>query len=236
MILNYQIILLIILINVKILFQEIARQEHRFLLNEYSIRDKMDSRIWADNTPEEKAQLLLNTPIIYRQAEKYINPKDSGWEMRYYKTLFHFPKKMTTEDITSVSINYLQGLEWVFKYYTSGCPDWKWKYHHSYPPLFKDLIKYIPSNNRMEFILPHSKNKPFSPYLQLAYVLPGSQLSLLPNEITNYLRTNYHAFYPEQYDFLWAFCRYFWEAHPILPDIPMIVLENLDGILREMAK
>ena len=47
-------------INVKILFQEIARQEHRFLLHEYSIRDKMDSRIWADNTPEEKAQLLLN--------------------------------------------------------------------------------------------------------------------------------------------------------------------------------
>jgi 5'-3' exonuclease len=222
-------------INVKIFFNEIAKQEHRFLLNEYNLRDKMDGRVWADNTPEEKAQLLLNTPIIYRQAEKYINPKDSGWESRYYKTLFHSSKTFTSDDITSVSINYLQGLEWVFKYYTNGCPDWKWKYHHSYPPLFKDLIKSIPSKNNAEFILPHSKNQPFSPYLQLAYVLPGSQLSLLPSEMTNYLRKNHPEFYPDQYDFLWAFCRYFWEAHPILPDISITKLEELDIILREMS-
>jgi len=222
--------------NVKILFNEIARQEHRFLLHEHTLRDKMDGRIWADNTPEEKAQLLLNTPIIYRQAEKYINPKDSGWETRYYKTLFHSTKPFASDDKISVSINYLQGLEWVFKYYTSGCPDWKWKYNHSYPPLFKDLIKSIPLNNTTEFILPHKNNRPFSPYLQLAYVLPGSQLSLLPSVMTHFLREKYHHFYPEQYDFIWAFCRYFWEAHPILPDIPMDVLEDLDTILREMIQ
>lgn len=221
--------------NVKILFNEIAKQEHRFLLNEYKLRDKMDGRIWADNTPEEKAQLLLNTPIIYRQTEKYINPKDSGWENRYYKTLFHSSKTFTSDDITSVSINYLEGLEWVFKYYTTGCPDWKWKYNHSYPPLFKDLIKSIPNTNTMEFIIQHSNNKPFSPYLQLAYVLPSSQLSLLPSNMMNFLRENYHQFYPEQYDFIWAFCRYFWEAHPILPDVPINILENLDIILREMS-
>ena len=222
-------------INVKILFNEIAKQEHRYLLNEYTLRDKMDGRIWADNTPEEKAQLLLNTPIIYRQTEKYINPKDSGWETRYYKTLFHSSKKMTTEDINSVSINYLQGLEWVFKYYTNGCPDWKWKYHHSYPPLFKDLIKAIPVSNSSEFIIPHSNNRPFSPYLQLAYVLPNSQLSLLPFEMTMFLREKYNYFYPEDYEFLWAFCRYFWEAHPILPDISLNILNELDVILREMS-
>jgi len=32
--------------------------------------------------------------------------------------------------------------------------------------------------------------------------------------------------YPEKYDFEWAFCRYFWEAHPLLPDIPMSLLEQ----------
>jgi len=225
-------------LNVKILFNEIAKQEHRFLLHEYTLRDKMDGRIWADNTPEEKAQLLLNTPIIYRQTEKYINPKDSGWENRYYKTLFHLEKKSTNEinnKKREICINYMQGLEWVFKYYTIGCPDWKWKYNYSYPPLFTDLVHSIPSDNTTEFILPHENNQPFSPYLQLAYVLPGSQLSLLPYEMTQYLRKNYYAFYPADYEFLWAFCRYFWEAHPILPDIPNSVLQELDVILREMS-
>jgi len=226
-------------INVKILFNEIAKQEHRFLLQEYTLRDKMDGRIWADNTPEEKAQLLLNTPIIYRQTEKYINPKDSGWENRYYKTLFHFEKTNTNElndKKREICINYLEGLEWVFKYYTVGCPDWKWKYNYSYPPLFKDLIQMIPSNNTIEFIIPRSNNHPFSPYLQLAYVLPGSQLTLLPNAMTNYLRKNHYDFYPADYEFLWAFCRYFWEAHPILPEIKMDILDELDAMFLQMAQ
>ena len=223
--------------NVRLFFDDLAKSEHRFILHEYSIRDKMDGRIWADNTPEEKAQLLLNVPVIYRQVEKYINPKDSGWDIRYYKSLFHFSKnkKITNGDIKNVCVNYLQGLEWVFKYYTSGCPDWKWKYNYSYPPLLRDLIKYTPFSN-VEFILPHKYNFPFSPYLQLAYVLPKSQLQLLPRNMELYIRENYSNYYPEQYEFLWAFCRYFWEAHPVLSDIPKDILEKLDVILREMAE
>jgi len=222
--------------NVKLFFSYLATNEHQYLLREYTLRDKMDGRIWADNTPEEKAQLLLNTPIIYRQAEKYINPKDSGWEIRYYKMLFHSDKTLSENHKREICINYLEGLEWVFKYYTVGCPDWRWKYHHSYPPLFKDLIKYIPTDYTTEFILPHSNNKPFSPYLQLAYVLPESQLSLLHSNMTNYLRKYYSEYYPYQYEFIWAFCRYFWEAHPILPDFQISILNTLDEILIEMAE
>jgi len=215
---------------VKLLFTELAVNEHKFILQEYAIRDRMDRRVWADNTPEEKTLLLLNTPVIYRETEKYINPSDSGWERRYYNKLFH----TNSPDISSICINYLEGLEWVFKYYTSGCPNWKWKYHHSYPPLFKDLLKYIPSENHMDFISSNTNNHPFSPYLQLAYVLPESQLSLLPSNMTTYIRSNFSEYYPMNYDFIWAFCRYFWEAHPILPDFSMDVLEKLDYVLREM--
>ena len=31
-----------------------------------------------------------------------------------------------------------------FKYYTVGCQDWQFCYRYNYPPLFQDLVHYIP--------------------------------------------------------------------------------------------
>jgi len=119
-------------------------------------------------------------------------------------------------------------LEWVYKYYSSGCPNWKWKYNYHYPPLFNDLVNYIPHFETDFISNDTSNNSAFTPELQLSYVLPISQLELLPKNICSFLKTNYAELYPEHYEFHWAFCRYFWESHPILPDIPIELLEQWD--------
>ena len=215
-----------------LLLNEIAKSEHEYILNEFFTRDKMDGRVWANNTDEDRAQILLNIPVIYRQDEKYISPNHVGWEKRYYKQLLGI--KPSEENIKKICINYLEGLEWVFKYYTHGCPHWKWKYNYCYPPLVKDLVKYIPKE-KMDFINSNTiDNTPFTPYLQLAYVLPRGQLDLLPSNIREFLLNNYGAFYPTEYKFKWAFCRYFWEAHPLLPDIHIGMLENWDSRFNNM--
>ena len=197
--------------NVNILVKELAKNEHTLLLQEYDLRDKWDKRQWPETTPKEKEELINNIPVIYRAEEKYIDPKDAYWEMRYYNALFHKPEVYNqVEYIKSISINYLEGLEWVFKYYTKGCPDWKWKYNYHYPPLCADLIKYIP-HFATEFIFKNS-NVPFSPYVQLSYVLPPAQMHLLPENLHKHLFTTYPGLNAKM-EFRWAFCRYFWEAH-----------------------
>ena len=201
----------------------IAKKEHEYLTNEYFVRDKFDKRNWLDTTPEERNEIILNIPVIYRAEEKYICPSEPGWEGRYYKSLFEQEKN--TAFIKQLCNNYLEGLEWVFKYYSSGCPNWRWKYNYHYPPLFNDLVHYIP-HFETDFIK-LNKNA-FSSDLQLSYVLPIEQSSLLPKQISEFLKTNYSDYYPEHYEFKWAFCRYFWESHPILPEIPFELLEQWD--------
>jgi 5'-3' exonuclease len=81
-------------------------------------------------------------------------------------------------------------------------------------------------------IPPNNNRNPVHPYVQLSYVLPRSQLGLLPPQIEQLLVSNHGEFYPLKYGFKWAFCRYFWEAHPILPEITLDFLEEIiDGVI-----
>lgn len=209
---------------VYLFLNEISKNEKEYIINEYVSRDAMDNRSWSSSTPSEIEQLVSNIPIIYRQDEKYICPREHGWEKRYYKVLFHIIP--TEEEIKKICINYLEGLEWVFKYYTKDCPDWKWKYNYHYPPLVKDLIKYIPKKEK-EFIM-KSKELSYHPKTQLAYVLPYENLDLLGEKGSLYIRDNYAKLYPFNYEFKWAFKRYMWESEAVLPEISKEVLEKWD--------
>ena len=57
------------------------------------------------------------------------------------------------------------------------------------------------------------------PHLLLSYVLPKNSLNLLPNKIHNYLLKNYEHHYQNDYQFAYAFCKYFWEGHVKFPEL-----------------
>lgn len=208
--------------NLAIFLNELARIEPTLIENEYALRDKSTGRIHSNDQDE----YINNLPLMYRAEELYIAPKQYGWQNRYYSSLF-----FADVDIPSVCRNYLEGLEWVFLYYSSGCPHWRWKYDSAYPPLLQDLKKYITVD--MSPIAEYSKTSPmknraFTPELQLAYVLPRPYLELLPESVQPFLRDRMD-YYPEvayetetsRIQFVWAFCRFFWESHVILPEIPL---------------
>ena len=214
--------------NVRKLVQFLANQEEEFIIKEHYSRNKKERYKLPDNTPEEKFKKFEATPGFEREMELFINPVKPSWQSRYYQGLFGIKDKDINEDNEAlkreISINYLQGLEWTMKYYTTGCPDWRWKYKYNYPPLLQDLIKHIPLFNT-EFV-PYCAPNPVSEIVQLCYVLPRASLALLPKRLYFELIKKYEHWYKGNCDFVWAYCRYFWESHVDMNEIDIDELEK----------
>ena len=208
--------------NVRKLVQFLADNEEEYFKTETKLRDKRSKNSMPDITDEDKFKKFDSIPIYERSLEKFINPYKSNWQARYYKTLFNIDIDETRRK--QICTNYLEGLEWTMKYYTVGCPDWRWSYNHNYPPLFRDLIHYIPYFET-EFIT-NKKENPVTELVQLCYVLPRQSLQFLPEKLYHNLLKHHTDWYSNDCSFVWAYCKYFWESHVNLPHIDINDLEK----------
>ena len=207
--------------NIYKLVKDLEKNELHNIKEEYKLRDRLEKRKFGYKTEEEKMNRYQNIPIKNREKEKYIDPYNYGWQKRYYEVLF---KSDNSEEFKKeICMNFLEGLEWVMKYYTKGCIDWNWTYKYNYPPLLEDLIKYIPE---WECVMLEEKEKnPISSDLQLSYVLPKSSLNLIPNG--NYEKLKDLNFYDDNCEISWSFCKYLWESHVELPHIDLNKLNEI---------
>jgi len=189
------------------------------------MRNKKARYTIPDETPEEKLKKFELIPTYEREMERYINPVKPKWQYRYYSGLFGLQTPIKEDKIKNISINYLEGLEWTMKYYTTNCPNWRWKYNYQYPPLLQDLIRHIPNCNT-EFV-PQQPINAVTELVQLCYVLPLTSLRLLPAKLYAELMKKYDHWYQGNWNFVWAYCRYFWEAHVEMNEIDIEELEKI---------
>jgi 5'-3' exonuclease len=233
-------------INYKRFVEYLADREDELVRKEYKRRDRMQQlqgmhssgyksvgnncndvvSEWTDEELPSSMDEFNMCPIKFREKEKQINPFTDGWEQRYYSTLFHI--KITASMCKNICLNYLEGMEWTFKYYSSGCIDWRWSYKHHYPPLLKDLCQFIPDTKRHDF-LQVVEPRPIRDVVQLCYVLPRPSLHLLPREVHENLskHPNFSSMYVTNHHMNWSFCKFFWECHSEMPELNISNLEEI---------
>lgn len=207
--------------NVRKVILFLAKLEEEFIIKEHRSRNNKEKQLMPNNTPEEKFKKFESTPLYDRGMEHFINPLKPNWQSRYYRGLFGTQPGFLKQDI---ALNYLEGLEWTMKYYTSGCPDWRWRYRYNYPPLLQELVQFIPIHNSE--LVSYKEQNPVSEIVQLCYVLPRSSLNLLPPKLYFALLQKYDHWYKGNCEFVWAYCRYFWESHVEMNEIDIDELEQ----------
>jgi 5'-3' exoribonuclease 1 len=217
--------------NYRIFIKELALNEESYMQNEHKIRNKQEKIAKMNNDKSknnekqskfDKEMLLI--PSQKRAIEQYVNPFDDYWQQRYYDMVMDM--EYNEDNIKKLCFNYLEGLEWTYKYYSVGCYDWMWKYNYHYPPLLEDLYKYIPYFDTV--FIKHKSERPITPLMQLCYVLPNNSLSLLPKPLKNVILANMSDQYKEDFEFKWSYCKYFWECHVEFPEFD---LKNLFTII-----
>ena len=207
----------------------LAESEWETLIEEHATRTKRSRhppRVREGENPQESR--LMNIPMKERGVEAFINPEQQGWERRYYKVLLDVD--IDSDRKKEICVNYLEGLEWTLAYYTRGCKSWKWAYAYPYPPLLSDLAQFVPYFDTS--FVAEDGSTAVSPLTQLSYVLPRANLDLLPSKLFKTLLAKRSYWYDQRVQLLWAYCRYFWEAHAILPEID---LGDLSAIVADVT-
>ena len=178
---------------------------------------------------------FMGIPMQERAVERYIDPFRENWEYRYYDALLDvdiYAKGRGrgggsgVDRLQMICVNYIEGLEWTMRYYSTGCVDWRWTYKYSYAPLLVDLMRYIPHLDTALFPEGIPVKNPVRDLVQLCYVLPMSGHGLLPPLLAEKLKRSYSHYYCDKLDFKWSYCKYFWEAHTELPHIRIEELER----------
>lgn len=202
----------------------LAENEHENFKREQELRERLSKRKYPSNNYKEQMMKYNMIPMCNRELEEFIDVLQHGWEHRYYNSLLKCEKNI--HNIKKICMNYLEGLEWTFNYYSGNPIDWNWKYKYHYPPLLKDLNKYVPNWNYDVLTIETPQND-INEYIQLAYVLPKEKLNYLPSKYHYILLKELGDFYLEDYSLTWAYCKYMWESHPNLPHLDVKTIKEL---------
>ena len=137
----------------------------------------------------------------------------------------YYNEKLDGANIKTVCHNYLEGLQWVLSYYTSGISSWSWFYEYHYAPYPRELTKYIKT---FRFSV-YPPSRPLLPFQQLLAVLPPQSAPLIPLPLRDLVTTEnspLKTFYPKEFCVDLSGKRKEWEGIVILPFVDFSLLKS----------
>lgn len=148
-------------------------------------------------------QKLVGARDLMQNIYNLLN-SDQNYQEVYYREYFGIQEDFSGH-IARICNNYLNGVDFVYKYYYCGCPSWNWYYQYHLSPLLFDLHDYLRRmfGNGQQIKFTYEPSQPTEPYIQLLYILPHASLNLLPETLVRKVLEPGSAiaqYYPKDYD------------------------------------
>jgi 5'-3' exoribonuclease 2 len=225
--------------NFKKFIQKLSLKENEYLNKILDIRSKQEKKFknlyldiynsyvnkeclkkYNSYDREYERDFMNHLPIIDRRDELKIFNKLDSWQRRYYMfQIYHHHDynpsydDILKENIENICENYLESFVWTSNYYFNDCTSWKWFYKYHFAPSIKDFNYYLQNINDLNII--KEDKTPLTSDEQLKLILPEKSFNLLPKNVDKY--PDYY--YPKSFKTNYIMKRYYWEGHPILPEI-----------------
>jgi len=140
-------------------------------------------------------------------------------------------RRIYMEDWGSVShadvVNaYIQGLAWVWDYYSGRPVDLGWSYDAHLPPLWSDISAYLTDSTQKDIAAPALKwPTPLPSWVHLLSVLPAASVEqLLPDHRSKLESQDW--WWPTSWRIFDVGRSQLWECEPVIPVIPEAVLRE----------
>jgi 5'-3' exonuclease len=163
------------------------------------------------------------------------NSRGGRWNINVhaYKNDYH-RESFGKSEISEVCHQYIQGLQWVITYYTTGCGSWDWMFPYQYAPMASTMSEHVDS-----FVpLVYPSSKPAEPFEQLLSVLPPKSAHLLPRPLDTLLTdcsSELRKFCPDKIKIDLAGKRREWEGITLLPMVEQqVVLRSLSTKIEDV--
>jgi hypothetical protein len=162
--------------------------------------------------------LLLEKHCKFVEMQNVLNIDEYRSEYLYS----YFPEDADEEKICH---EYLEGMQWVLSYYTSGLTNWDWSYPYHYAPFAFHLSR----NTRTFKFLKYPNTSPVAPYIQLLSILPPKSSRLLPEPLDKILTSTespLKLYCPDEIVIDLSGKRKEWEGIVILPMIDREIVKK----------
>ena len=161
--------------------------------------------------------------ITYEDKLNSLPLKDVGTENILYEHPEHYNKLLfNVNDDKMICENYIEMLEWTWKYYSGDIIDNTKYYKMNYTPKFSSLKKctdLFGKNKSRKYIK-------INPLTQLVYVLPYTDYNLIPYKHLDNLVKNNEELKEIHFKLEYSFCRFFWESHVNFNEIDLISIND----------
>ena len=167
-----------------------------------------------------------------KMHQKY-EEKFKKWKNTYYEQKFEWNLDNDVE-MTKLTENYVQGLQWVLYYYYRGVASWPWFYGYHYSPMISGQYFSFPpakltvTDSRadvrrgLKADMNFQLGQPFRPFQQLMGVLPDRSRTIVPTPYHDLMTSSESPifdFYPRDFELDMNGKKMDWEAVVKIPFI-----------------